>query len=212
MAATARTLDDHRPVLGLRERKKLKTRAAIRGAAYRLIAEQGYEATTTEQIAAAAEVSLSTLFRYFPAKEDIVLAADDASGASVPSALESALRARPADEPPLESLRSAVTHTARAALGNDPGELRLRTRLLVQVPAVRARLTESMTATALPLSRVLAERTGRQPDDLELRVCTAAVLSTLREVTLYWAEHDQRDDLVVLLDRALDTLKEGLPL
>ena len=58
---------------GLRERKKQQTRAAIQREALRLIAERGYHATTCEQIAAAAEVSPATLFRYFPTKEDIVL-------------------------------------------------------------------------------------------------------------------------------------------
>jgi transcriptional regulator GlxA family with amidase domain len=53
---------------GLRERKKTKTRAAIREHALRLFREQGYEATTVEQIAEAAEVSHSTFFRYFPTK------------------------------------------------------------------------------------------------------------------------------------------------
>ncbi|WP_374936808.1 TetR/AcrR family transcriptional regulator, partial [Streptomyces sp. Ru71] len=59
--------------LGLRERKKLRTGQAIRQAARRLIDERGYDNTTTEQIAAAAEVSPSTVFRYFPSKEHIVL-------------------------------------------------------------------------------------------------------------------------------------------
>jgi AcrR family transcriptional regulator len=58
---------------GLRERKKAKTRAAIQAHALRLFAKQGYDETTIDQIADAAEVSQSTFFGYFPTKEDVVL-------------------------------------------------------------------------------------------------------------------------------------------
>lgn len=63
-----------KPLLpGLRERKKAKTRAAIQHEALRLFREQGYDETKIEQIAAAVEVSESTIYRYFPTKEDLVL-------------------------------------------------------------------------------------------------------------------------------------------
>ena len=62
--------------LGLRERKKLKTRQAIRREAFRLIDANGYAATTVEHIAEAADVSPSTFFRYFPSKESLLLADD----------------------------------------------------------------------------------------------------------------------------------------
>ncbi|WP_345039595.1 TetR/AcrR family transcriptional regulator [Streptomyces sannanensis] len=210
MAATTRTpdlrLEDRQPPMGLRERKKLKTRIAIRRATYRLIAEQGYEATTVEQIAEAAEVSPSTVFRYFPAKEDIVLTDE------YDPAMLQVLRSRPADEPPLESLRFIMTCALRMFLENEHDELIQRTRLMVEVPAIRARMTETMTDTAQMLVHALAERTGRAPDDVALRVFTAAVLGALREVTVYWGERGFQDDLIELVDGALDTLKGGLEL
>src|SRR3954452_6078404 len=62
------------PVVGPRERKKARTKAEIQRQALRLFNEQGYAETSVEQIAAAAEVSPSTFFRYYPTKDDVVLA------------------------------------------------------------------------------------------------------------------------------------------
>ncbi|WP_411977018.1 TetR family transcriptional regulator [Streptomyces solicathayae] len=200
---TAMAADPSSP-LSLRERKKLKTRAAIRRAALALVAEQPWEATTTEQIAAAADVSPSTVARYFPVKEDILLS-DEGD-----ELLEARLRARPAGEDPLESLRAVVTDAVRATLAAEPEAVLLRARLMVEIPAVRARLTETTAETAQRLAGAIADRTGRDADDLEVRVFCAAVLGALREATVYWAEHgrDPRD-LVPLLGRAVDTLKAG---
>src|SRR5438445_2877811 len=87
---------------GLRERKKARTRAAIRQEAMRLFREQGWEKTTVEQIAEAAEVSPSTFFRYFPTKEDVVLR-DDYDELMVES-----FRAQPAEMTPLQAVRKAL--------------------------------------------------------------------------------------------------------
>ncbi|GLF94334.1 TetR/AcrR family transcriptional regulator [Streptomyces yaizuensis] len=214
MSAPARTPSDVPPGVqpaaswappGLRERKKLRTRLAIRRAAYRLITEQGYEATTVEQIADAAQVSPSTVFRYFPAKEDIVV-----SGA-YGSALLTALRARPLDEEPLDSVRHALADGLTAAIGQGREEAVQRTRLMVEVPALRARMTEALAATtAEALACTLAERAGRPPDDLGVRVFTAAVLGALREVMVHWAAGGHREDPVALMDRTLRRLRGGL--
>src|ERR1700755_3461701 len=87
---------------GLRERKKARTRATIRQEALRLFREQGYQATTVEQIAAAAEVSPSTFFRYFPTKEDVVLQDD------MDIRLVEAFARQPADLAPIAAVRAAV--------------------------------------------------------------------------------------------------------
>ncbi|MGX1367778.1 AcrR family transcriptional regulator [Streptomyces canus] len=190
--------------LGLRERKKIKTRTAIREATYALVEEQGYEATTVEQIAERAEVSPSTVFRYFPTKEDIVLTDE------YDSVMQDELRARPADEPWMESVRH-ILHRALAFSYVDSEVTRLRARLMIQVPAVRARMMESMSVTGRLLSAAIAERTGRDADDLEVRVQTMSLIGGLTEVYQYWAEHGMQDDLLGLTDRALKVLEHGLP-
>ena len=106
------------PAGGLRERKKARTRVTIREHALRLFREQGYHATTVEQIAAAAEVSPSTFFRYFPTKEDVVLQDD------MDIRLVESLARQPSDRTPIAAVRGraagslGVVHPGR--VGGDP--------------------------------------------------------------------------------------------
>ncbi|MEY9486598.1 AcrR family transcriptional regulator [Streptomyces calvus] len=193
------------PGPGLRERKKTKTREAIREAAFALIAEQGYEATTIEQIAGRAEVSPSTVSRYFPAKEDIVL------GDGYDRPLLAELSARPADEPWPASVRHVLRTAVGHALAEQPDLTALRARLMLEVPAVRSRMLESMAAVGRVLGETVAARTGLEADGLEVRVCTAALTAGLLETTRYWAEHGHGDDLTALVDRTLDVFEHGLP-
>lgn len=204
---TARTsLPEAARHLSLRERKKLKTRIAIRNATYELIEEQGYDATTVEQIADRAEVSPSTVFRYFPTKEDIVLT-DEYDPLAV-----DLLRSRPADESLLDSLRSIIRQSMTMAMTDDPSfverEMKLRLRLMTEVPAVRSRVMESMSLTGRLLCRAVAERTGRDENDLEVRVYTMGLMGALLEASIYWTEHDYQGDLLDLIDRTLATFKD----
>jgi len=194
-----------RAQLGLRERKKIKTRTAIREATYALIKEQGYDATTIEQIADRAEVSPSTVFRYFPTKEDIVL-----SDEYDPLVVEE-LRSRPADEPWMDSLRHVMHTVIDALTAEDPEAVRVRAHLALQVPAVRSRIYESTSRTARLLSGAIAERFGLDPDALEVRVHAMSLIGGLTEVTMYWGERGCEGDLRDLLDRGLDVLEHGLP-
>ncbi|MYR57591.1 TetR family transcriptional regulator [Streptomyces sp. SID625] len=188
----------------MRERKKIKTREAIRAATYALVGEQGYDATTIERIAERAEVSPSTVLRYFPTKEDIVLTDEH------DPFLAAELRARPADEPWPESVRAVLRRAVAVGVDGAPEVSRLRTRLMAEVPAVRSRMTESMSATSRLLCDALAERAGRDPGSLEVRAWSMSLIGALLETLLYWAENGHRDDLADLVDRTLDVLEHGL--
>src|SRR5262249_19057366 len=114
--------------LGLRERKKIKTRQAIRREAFRLIEENGYGATTIEQIADAAEVSPSTFFRYFPSKESLLLADD------LDPLILAAFKAQPPDLSPARAFRRAY-ETTMAVLSEEQVEFEnTRQRLIFSVP------------------------------------------------------------------------------
>lgn len=192
--------------LGLRERKKLRTRQAIRQAAYRLIGEQGYEQTTVEQIAETAEVSPSTVFRYFATKEDIILTDE------YDPVLEQAILNRPADEPPLVAVREAVVTSLRLLYDEFRPEFMLRLQLVREVQALRAQMHESMDQNIELLCGVLSERTGRPRDDFELRVVVGAIFGALTQVLFEWAERESEWDLVETVDRALAVLERGLTL
>src|SRR3954447_25415107 len=119
--------------LSLRERKKLKTRRTIQEHALRLFAEQGYDATTIEQIAEAAEVSPSTFFRYFPTKEDVVLTDD------YDPLIVAAIRAQPPGMPVVEAVLLGMQQVFDRFTEDDLVSERLRQRLFAEVPELRLR-------------------------------------------------------------------------
>ncbi|MFF7210206.1 TetR/AcrR family transcriptional regulator [Streptomyces sp. NPDC008238] len=191
---------------GLRERKKIRTRRSIRRAAYRLFEAQGYDGTTVEQIADAAEVSASTVFRYFPTKEDIVLC--DAYG----PVTVAEMRARPPGEPLVTSLRHALPGPLRGKPADEGAyeETRQRLRLVCSVPAVRARVGENIQESGRLLAAVTAERLGRPEDDFEIRVVVGALVGAWSEAVLHWLDSDGAADLDAVLDRALALLAAHL--
>ena len=204
MASAHTTPTGPRP--GLRERKKIQTRQAIRRGAYRLFAEQGYDATPVDRIAEAAEVSTSTVFRYFPTKEDIVLTDE------YDEAIAAALRDRPPAEPPVSSLRRVLIDMARQLTDDERAEMLTRLTLIRQVPALRARMGEGMAKTGLRLGEVLAERSGRSPEDFEVRVLVGAVLGALQEAVFHCFDHQRVEAMEDSIDRALGMLARGLQL
>lgn len=192
----------------LRERKKAKTRSAIQRHALRLFREQGYAATTVDQIADAAEVSPSTFFRYFPAKEDVVVYDD------YDPALLAAFRAQPAELSPIRAMRQAVVEVFEAATDEQAELEEERGRLLLRVPELRARMLMQIADSVTLLAEQVAARVGRDPDDFEVRNLTGAVVGVMMSVVLRMADRAEPGytGYVELLGAALDHLERGLPL
>ena len=158
---------------GLRERKKAKTRAAIRHHALRLFREQGYGATTVDQIAEAADISPSTFFRYFPTKEDVVL--QDELDIMAAGAFES----QPAGLSPVAAFRAA-TREALGALGEDEmARLRETAELTLTVPELRARAMDELARTMTVIAQAAAKRSGRDPDDFAARNQAGAIVGVI---------------------------------
>jgi AcrR family transcriptional regulator len=190
---------------GLRERKKARTRAEIQRQALRLFREHGYEATTSSQIAAAAEVSESTFFRYFPAKEDVI------TWDPFDPQLIAAFRAQPAGLTPITALRAAFREVMARLSATEWAEQRERVQILLTAPPLRARLMEHGVRQPMRLiADAVAERTRQQPSHPAVRALAGAVTGVALAAMFTWAQ-DPDTDIVALFDELMAQLEAGLP-
>ena len=197
--------DGPAPVLGLRERKKVKTRAAIREHALRLFREQGYAETTVDQIADAAEVSPSTFFRYFPTKEDVVL--DD----EFDPMLAAAFRSQPPELTPIQAVRATIRSVFAGMSDESKERARERDLLVKTVPELRIAVLDEYTRSLRLLARLVAERLGREENDVAVRVFAGAMVGVTLAVMELGTQRPVAD-IGELMDEALAMLEAGLPL
>jgi AcrR family transcriptional regulator len=191
---------------GLRERKKAETRAALQDAALRLAARDGVDKVSVEAIAADVGVSPRTFFNYFPSKEDAILGMSP----EVPSPMVDHLRDRPEDEPPLESLRSALQSIV-GRLQEDPDRWVLRRQLTQGHPSLAARYAARLADVEQDLVEVIAERLGLDADrDSYPGVAVGAAMAAARVAMTVWQNQDQPPELAALIDAAFDHLAVGL--
>jgi AcrR family transcriptional regulator len=199
---------DNKPQGSLRERKKARTRASIREHALRLFRAQGYGDTTVEQIAAAAEVSPSTFFRYFPTKEDVVLRDD------FDDRMLEAFERQPPSLTPIAALRAAMREGIATLTPAEWDEFREMSALGLSVPEVRARMLDELARTIDVMANALAKRTGRSADDPAVRATVGAVIgvimAVMRPETL--AKGNVGADTFYRIDEALSLIESGLPL
>lgn len=188
---------------GRRERKKRATRDDLVAQAARLFDAHGFDETTTEQIAEAADVSQRTFFRHFPSKEAVLYADMDDQRRRV----RDALLDRPADEPVLDAVRAAIMSLADDF--QDDRELRfLQARMAAAYPTVSAYSRAVVQAQwERELIAAIASRMGVDPmDDPRPEIVAGAAMSALRASTRRWTSTDGREDLPDLVSDALDAM------
>jgi AcrR family transcriptional regulator len=185
-----------------RQRKKTATSDRIRASALRLFREQGYDATTVEQIAAAAGVSHMTFFRYFPTKEDVALSD------SYDPLIASAIAQTPASWPLIQRIRAVLVEGLRLVYDTDRDTLLAQVKLIVSTPALRERMWAGQLATQQVILQALEAE--HDPDDphasFRARITVAACLAAASTAVLTWVENDGTPELPDLLEQAFDTL------
>lgn len=198
------TLEPGRSDIGLRERKKERTREALEAAAFDLFERKGFDHTTVEEIADACEVSRRTFFRYFSSKEDAFASDHEAKTAL----LTNLLAARPADEPVLESVRMVIVGLCEQ-FGSDKQATLRRMRIAAASHDLHQLEAESYDARLDGLVDALMARGGSPVDGdarLQARLVLGAAIVIMRSVAEQWMADDGQGDLVAMVDHAFDLL------
>lgn len=193
------------PSTGLAARKKQRTRKLLAEAAAELFYERGYAGTTIEDIAAVVEVSPRTFYRYFPTKEDLVVAMGQTSMES----FFAALGARPPAEPLLTAVRAAVDE-ALAPGWEDTAGVRSFMSLIRDTPAFRARWVEEAYDNRYRLAAVIAGRTDGDPTGLRNLLIAGAITMAINTAVHCWADQAAETGPGVYVHRALTELAAPL--
>jgi AcrR family transcriptional regulator len=175
--------------VSLRQRQRAETKQRIQRQAIRLFAEQGYDATTVNEVAAAAGVAAMTVYRNFPTKEDLVLYDD----------FDQVAAATITELPATGSLADRIARTMLAtfdlAIAHDRDFLLTRLRLMISTPALQARHLDSQYR--LQEAFVTAIRAGSTDAALEFqaRAAASACLGVAHIALLRWASEDGETSL-----------------
>jgi AcrR family transcriptional regulator len=187
----------------IRERTRRLAQTELTSVAQDLFLEQGYEATTVEQIAAAAGMSKRTFFRYFPSKDDLVIGKYDLFGDRMADALD----ARPADEPVWESMRRVFDITLdyvrddQQRARNDAMD-----RIMQDTPQLTARYLEKLQRVQVLLIGRVAGRLGQPPCDPRPAAIVGAAFACLQAARASWLGSDQSEPFEGYLDRVMGTM------
>jgi AcrR family transcriptional regulator len=184
------------------ERKKERTRRDIVAAASQLFHDRGWDGTTVDDIAAAADIGTRTFYRYFSTKEDVIV---DQAGRCLEYMAEN-LSLQPNDAALRDALRAAMRATVLALSGPSAADVIMaRTEY-----ALRARLTQRMMRAQDVLIPVIAGRIGEAPEALRTRAIAAAITTAANVALDAWADDPDAAAFVDLADEVLVMFLDGL--
>jgi AcrR family transcriptional regulator len=186
--------------MGLRELKAARTREQIVDVALDLFLDQGYDETTMEQIAARAEIGSTTLYRYFPSKDLLIL---DRFARSID--LGTLLRDRPAEEP-LNVALGAVIRTTLADLVDRDGRLVALRRIVDNAPVPRARLWDLAAQAQSDLKSAIAERVPSTAGELFVSMTAHITYAVFQVIDEIWKASDHHASHSAIAEDVLRTL------
>jgi AcrR family transcriptional regulator len=181
----------------LRPSKRERTLAALLEHGLDLFERQGYEQTTVAQIARAAGVTEMTFFRYFPAKEHLLL--DDPYDPQ----LTAAVAAQPRELPPFVRAARGIREAWRALPEPETPIIRRRVRIVAQTPSLRGAMWRSAGNTE---QAIVAQLVADGASTDVARVAAASVLAALVAGLYLWAD-DERSTLAEAIEHALDVIE-----
>lgn len=186
------------------ERQRAAAQEEIVDAALKLFLDQGFDATTIDQIVAVVGISRRSFFRYFGTKEDVVLGDLVSRGAAIAEALS----ARPRDEGPWEALRAAMHESAESTMPDSQAGLALG-RMLYETPSLHARHLEKRLRWQEMLVPLIAARLGGDQESATLRssAIVSSALACLDAASQAWIASDGTRDLAVLYDEAVEAVR-----
>jgi AcrR family transcriptional regulator len=178
--------------------KTERTRARLLEAALELFADQGYEATSVAQIAARAEVSEMTFFRYFPSKESVLV--DDPYDPLIAAAVGQ----QPRNLAPLLRVVRGIRSAWHAVPPPESREVRDRLRIAANSPALRSTMIRNTAQTEAAIVSALDD-----VDPFVARVAASAALAALTTALLEWSLAED-GELGAAIDAALDVVEVRL--
>jgi AcrR family transcriptional regulator len=195
-------------VVGLRERKKARTREALHDAAMDLFSRHGFDRTTVEEIADACEVSPRTFFRYFPTKEDVLFGDSEQRS----TALIETLATQPLDLAPLDAIHAAMREIALNYI-EERDVLQARAQVVQGSLGLRAFKVEHQRGWEEALVAELGRRSrlaGNSLSPYDLRLLTSVSMAAFRAAFDTWLDEPDQPDIVALVDQAFQQVSGGL--